>query len=341
VDLPSQLGSVEREVEYERAATGERVRRKTTVTVRMFTSDEVAAHVYQRLRSIDQETADQKDPKQRTSYAKKYGLSWCRKMVRESVRRAGEKNGMVSEENRQKILQALGPLQRGIAKSVRYRLRVEQVYKVSTTNRPANSVSLNVLRRADASIFYGPDSRSGFHDQELSIFDEATGSDSELPRKAVQRIDNGYCVKTPLNIVIAQHDPERRFLRKLFEKENAEKLDAWVKSTDRDFYAIEYSWKKGEHTKRASFNPDFFIKIGDRIFVVEIKDDSEITDPSEENGKKDEFASEHFRRVNEEQDELTFQINFLTPRDYDAFFQKLRNDDLGGYRSHLDAALAQ
>ena len=39
------------------------------------------------------------------------------------------------------------------------------------------------------------------------------------------------------------------------------------------FDSIEFSWKKGEHTKRGSFNPDFFLKQGKRIFVVEVKDD--------------------------------------------------------------------
>ena len=46
------------------------------------------------------------------------------------------------------------------------------------------------------------------------------------------------------------------------------------------FYSIEYAWKKGNKPKRGEFSPDFFIKQGDQIFVVEIKDDEEIADPS-------------------------------------------------------------
>jgi len=341
VDLPSQLPAVTREVEYERAGTGEHLKRKTQVTVRMYTVDDVASHVYERLRSIDHETEALSDPELRTSYAKKYGRKWCADMIRESVRRAGEKEDRVSEENRQKILQALGPLQRGIAKTVRYQLRIERVFTVSTTNRPANSMSLSVLRRGEAAMFYGPHSRETFRDQELSIFDEATGPETDLPGKAIRRIENGYCFKTPLNVVFSQHDPERRFLGKLFDLENAEKIDMWIKSTDRDFYPIEFSWKKGEHTKRASFNPDFFIKQGSSVFVVEVKDDLEVADPSEENRKKAEFGLDHFARVNKEQDELGYQLNFLSPRDFDAFFQKLRAEDLEGYRSHLDVALAR
>jgi type III restriction enzyme len=251
----------------------------------------------------------------------------------------GETEDRVSEENRQKILAALGPLQRGAAKAVRYQMRPNRTEKISTRDRPANSVSFHTLRRADATLFYGPESRSSFTDQELTVFDEVTGPDTEIPGKAVQQITNGFCFKTPLNVVIADYDPERRFARKLFEPENAEKVDRWIKATDRDFYPIEFSWKKGEHTKRAAFNPDFFLKITKRIFVVEIKDDAQIADPAEENKKKCEFARDHFRRLNEEQQELVYQFNFLSPRDFDAFFQKLREGALDGYQSHLDVAL--
>lgn len=341
VDLPSQLSAVDREVEYERAASGERFKRKTSVAIQMHRIAKVAGDVYERLRSIDEETKGLPNRKLRTSYAKKYDLKWCTSMVGRSVQRAGEKGDCVSEENRQKILQALGPLRRGSALAVRYQLHPKQIRTISTRDRPANSVSVSTLRRGDAAIFYGPDSRRSFRDEELATYDEATGPDTELPGKATQRVENAFWFKTPLNIVIANHEPERRFVRKLFEQENAEKLDTWIKSTDRDFYPIEFSWKKGEHTKRASFNPDFFLKRGNVVNVVEIKDDGEVTDPSEENKKKAEFAREHFARVNKEQDEYVYQINFLSPQDFDAFFQRVREDDLEGYRSHLDVALSE
>ena len=219
VDLPSQLSTVDREVEYERAASGERFRRKTSVAIQMHPVSKVAADVYERLRSIDEESRALPDRKLHTSYAKRYDLKWCTNMVRRSVRNAGEKRDRVSEENRQKILQALGPLRRGTALAVRYQLRAKQIRTISTKDRPANSVSLSTLRRGDAAIFYGPDSRQSFRDEELAIFDEATGPDTELPGRATQRITNAFCFKTPLNIVIANHDPERRFIRKLIEEE--------------------------------------------------------------------------------------------------------------------------
>jgi type III restriction enzyme len=339
VELPSQLATLDREVEYERANSGEKTKRKTSVSIKMYTLDQVAAHVFERLRSIDQESEANPDPKQRTSYSMKYNLDWCRNMVRTSIQRVGETEDKVSEENRQKILQAVGPLQRGAAKSVRYQLRANRVEKLSTRDRPSNGVSYNSLRRGDATIFFSSESRATFSAEELTVFDEVTGPDTNVPGKAFHLVTNSYNFKTPLNIVITEFDPERRFVRKLCEAENAEKVDSWMKSTDRDFYPIEFSWKKGEHTKRGAFNPDFFLKMDSRIFVVEIKDDEQVRDPLDENKKKHEFAREHFRRLNHEQDELVYQFNFLSPCDYDAFFQKLRSDSLDDYQSHLDVAL--
>ena len=156
---------------------------------------------------------------------------------------------------------------------------------------------------------------------------------------------NSHDFKTPLNLVIADATPERKFVRQLCERENAVRIDAWLKNTPQRFYAIEYAWKKGEHPKRGEFSPDFFIKADDKIFVVEIKDDSEISEPSPENIKKHEYAKDHFDRLNQwlqsDGDSVRYQFNFLTPRNYGMFFQKLREKDLEGFRSEIDIALSK
>ena len=140
---------------------------------------------------------------------------------------------------------------------------------------------------------------------------------------------NAADFKTPANLAIADQTPERKFMRGLCDRENSRELDAWLKNTPVGFYSIEYAWKKGEHPKRGEFSPDFFIKQGDVIFVVEIKDDGEIADPSAENIKKHEYATEHFRRLNEwlerEGIPTRYQFNMLSPRDFNKFFQKLRS----------------
>jgi type III restriction enzyme len=76
---------------------------------------------------------------------------------------------------------------------------------------------------------------------------------------------------------------------------------------------------------------------------VEIKDDGEIADPSPENVKKHEYARTHFDRLNtwleNAQLPVRYQFNMLAPRDFAAFFQKLREDGLIDFRSLLDVAM--
>ena len=77
---------------------------------------------------------------------------------------------------------------------------------------------------------------------------------------------------------------------------------------------------------------------------MEIKDDSEIGDPSPENQKKFEYARYHFHRLNEwlkkENKGVSYQLNFLTPKDFNKFFIKLRKDDAKDFRSELDVVLS-
>jgi type III restriction enzyme len=121
------------------------------------------------------------------------------------------------------------------------------------------------------------------------------------------------------------------------------KLDAWLKNTPVGFYFIEYAWKKGEHPKRGEFSPDFFLKQGKQIFIIEIKGDEEIKEPAPENIKKNEYAQTHFQRLNEwlekEGQPKRYQFNMLTPTSYNIFFQKLRENDLSSFRSEVDVAM--
>jgi len=118
-------------------------------------------------------------------------------------------------------------------------------------------------------------------------------------------------------VALASYEPERRFIRGLTSDETAKSIDAWIKSLDVGFYSIEYSWRKGEHTKQGSFNPDFFIKVANHIIVVEIKMGNDFSD---ENKAKLRYSREHFDRVNELQKEQRYYFKFLSPESYDLFF---------------------
>jgi len=156
-------------------------------------------------------------------------------------------------------------------------------------------------------------------------------------------VANRYDFKTPLNAVIADHDNERRFIKELISANNAQHISAWIKSTSMGFYEIDYFWKKGEHPKRGRFSPDFFIKTGDLVLVVEIKDDDEIHDPAPENKKKNEYALAHFDRINaylrKKKDKTSYKFNFLTPSDFNGYFQSIRDGSISSFRSTLDVEL--
>ena len=62
---------------FERAVSGDHSKFKTTIQHKTWTAEEVAEEMYRRLKSIDMESADAKDPKDRTSYAKKFPLAKC------------------------------------------------------------------------------------------------------------------------------------------------------------------------------------------------------------------------------------------------------------------------
>jgi type III restriction enzyme len=152
-------------------------------------------------------------------------------------------------------------------------------------------------------------------------------------------VDNKFYFKTPINLVLATHEPERAFMTKLFETDVADKIDSWVKSPDTGFYEVSYSWRKSDHTKQGKFNPDLFIKLagGNDILVVELKDDG---DDSDENKAKLKFATEHFDRINKRQRQAKYHMKFLSPSSYDGFFQAIRSGQAPAFVSGLQATLA-
>lgn len=344
VELPSQVEAQDVSIEFERAVTGAHTRFTTRLRHKTYTSEEVAEEMYQRLKSIDDESKDAEDPRDRTSYAKKFPLEKCQQIVEASLKRAKITSGKVTEENRQKLKAALGTLVRRSAKRVVYRLKAKSLVELSTKERQADSCSAAELRRKDKTAFFGPGCEHTLVDEQVEFFQEIQDPDGHFSAATVL-VANSYDFKTPLNLVIADAGNERRFVRHLTEPQNAKAIDAWLKNTAQKFYAIEYAWKKGEHPKRGEFNPDFFLKQGDRIFVVEIKGDEEIDDPSPENVKKYEYATQHFRLLNQwlEREGLPtrYQFNMVSPKSYTTLFQTLRDGSLVGFRSELDVAMVK
>lgn len=344
VQLPTQVEAEDVTVEYERAVTGEHVKFKTRIEHKTWTIEEVAEEMFQRLKSIDEESKDADDPKERTRYAKMFPLEKCRAIVQESLKRAKVRGGKITDDNRQKFLQALGTLRRKAAKRVVYKLSPKALVTLNTGQRQAESCSAAELRRGSKTVFYARGCEKTLEDEQKEFFQEVEDRDGDFVNGRIL-VENSNDFRTSANFAIADATPERKFLRELTSRENASKLDGWLKNTPVGFYSMEYAWKKGNRPKRGEFSPDFFIKQGNRIFVTEIKGDEEIADPSPENGKKHGYAKEHFKRLNEwlegEKVPARYQFNMVTPSDFGKYFTKLRDAQLEDFRSELDVKIAQ
>lgn len=336
ITLIRQSPALERSTTYEKAVSGDTREKKTVVKYMMFPVSEIVEQLQNRFKSIDMETEDSGSP---TNYAKKYNSEWLTKLIRNSLKKIDEKDDVISDENRQKIYQAFGVIHRPSAKVVRYRMTPKAIELICTKDRQKNSIGFSSIKKSDATVFWDDNSmKICMENERVFIKKELLEKLDDLPGAAQQKIENAYNFKTPLGVVLTDHKPERLFVRSIVKKENAKAIDSWIKSTDQEFYKIEYAWKKGEHPKRGRFNPDFFIKIGKVIMVIEIKGDEEIANPSEENKAKWKAAKQHFKNLNEQQNEMEYHFNFLTPEDYDYYFDSIRKKKYK-FTSKLDAEL--
>src|SRR3989344_1260885 len=330
VDLSTEQPTEEMRVEFEEASTGVRTQWKTKIKHKTYASHEVAGVMYQRFEDLP-------DAGDRKFYTKQFHVKKLEEIIDLSLKNSHNK--FITESIRQKFLQSLGTLQRKETQNVRYDFKPTNYYAVPTNTRSQESASASDLKNGKT-IFYTSETGKNMPDEYKEFYDEATESGSGY--KCVP-ISNRYDFKTPLNAVVADHDNERRFVKELINPDNTKHMDAWIKSTPMGFYEIDYFWKKGEHPKRGKFNPDFFIKTGKWIAVVEIKDDDEISDPSPENKKKNEFALAHFERINsylrKKKSKISYKFNFLTPSDFGNYFQSIRDKSINNFRSKLDVAL--
>jgi type III restriction enzyme len=321
-----QTRRIEEETVYERTVTEKRREKITAIEFRMYSAEELAQVIHNRYKSWDMDEG--------TNYAQKYPFDKILAIIKNSLR---NKENLVNEKGRQKILNAFGVVRRKKSKSLRYKIEAENLFPKNTAAIDKNSLGVGSLRR-DGSIFYDDYSLKNGKDDDRKLLKEIIDmfEDGQLHSASLIKVENTFNFKTPLNIVFASYKPERDFIKRLVREENAKKIDAWIKSLDAGFYGIEYSWRKGEHPKQGSFNPDFFIKIGNDILVVEIKTDEDI---SNENRAKLKYAREHFNRVNSLQSECGYYFKFLSPQSYDLFFQSLREGQYRDFQSEIETNL--
>ncbi len=331
IKLESQVDKVDRETTFESLSGGTTRDKNYSIEYGTWSVDEIVDKIYDEFEMRDWEgrvlqlgndkyTQNNLPPKDK-----------IKKIILHSMNKVGIKGDRLIDKNRNKILQSFGTLLRKKGKTVVPQLRVQDPFKIRTVNLQKESAGIGGLRR-DTSLFYTNDFENDVSEEQKNIIIELVDNEG-LPRSAL-KVQNEFLFKTPANIVITKAQPERSFLEQLCKKEVAEKIEAWIKSRDRGFYSIEYTWRKNNHQqKNLSFNPDFFIKIiegkNTYFLIVEIKADK---DDSDENKAKYKYALEHFDRLNQKLKEdgvkEQYIFHFLSPSGYVEFFEYLKNGTL-------------
>jgi type III restriction enzyme len=332
IKLKSQSIIDSKDTEYHSLTTGDVTYQNYNIKLRTNTVDEVVDKILREFRLRDWEgsilglgdgtiySKDNLPPREKIE-----------EIIRKSMSKAGIIGDELVEENSIKIFTAFSTLFRKRNKTVVYKTRSANLFDVNTKDMKNDSASLSSFY-SRASLFYSSNYSNEIENEEQLNLVEEFISNENYPRKAYKEI-NVYDFKTPLNMVIAQSEPERLFINELCKTENREKLDSWIKSRDMGFYKINYSYQVGSHTKTKEFNPDFIIKFTNNettIFVVvEIKEDDDISDI---NKAKNKYAKSHFKTLNEKLLESNikeyYKFYFLSPNSYTAFFEYLRDGRL-------------
>ncbi|EJN93603.1 DEAD/DEAH box helicase [Streptococcus ratti] len=283
---------------------------------------------------------DLEDKEYAGEYQKLWPVSRIQEMVEKSLEDSGNKYITKSLKNR--FLTSMNVIFRNTAKVVSYDTNPTEYQYISTKQLPRTTTDLSGFHRNKV-LFYSSELRDSLSGDNGSL--ETFKELSDLSKGYKQSpVENRYHFKTPQFGIVTTGNPETEFLKKLVEdKEVNNSIDSFVKSDDMSFYNIDYSWKKGNHQKTGQFNPDWFIKQNNNIIVVEIKDDSQISDPDTENIGKNKAAVKHFDIINhyfkEKGEKVQYKFTFLTPKDFPTFFKSLTSGNIQTFKSHLDIAL--
>ena len=317
-----------------------------------------------------------------------------RQVILDAMKQAGIKGDKLSEENRKQIDNYFNQfLPRGKKKRVFENISGDLI-PVDISGMDRTGIRVSELER-DRTAFLSEDYETEVGQanefvleyinelrgrpedkQQLSLFkpEDFVDRKDEIIRTFVKGdtrppyVVNTSKLKSPQNIVLVSHSPEKEFVFQLID--NSDYIASWIKSPDKNFYSIDYEyWKGGKDRVRRSFNPDFFIKIDleeyvsrlesegkqdhleelkklqdegleTLIKVVEIKSDEE---QDEATPAKEDYAKAHFERVNKKLSALNladidrqyrgdakqfYTFDLLTPNRYHKWISDLKTGEL-------------
>jgi len=337
INLVSQAEQIDRETEYE-DLEGIIKPKHTIIQKKVYTVDEVVQKIVDTFKTRDFE-AKIRFPKGTYDKENLPPANEIKEIVVKSMNKVGIKSGVLTEDNALRVFQTFQTLFRKRGSTIVFDRKIKTPRKMSTKDLERESLAVGNVRRG-ATVFYADTFEKEIEGEQRDILKEVI-DDEGLPRSASKEI-NHYCLKTPVSVVLTKQEPERKFVETIVNSRVCEKIDAWIKSRDQNFYSIEYSWRKGEHPTQGNFNPDFFLKFGDNIVVVEIKSDD---DDSDENKAKYRWAKNHFKVLNDELKKSKIKqryfFHFLSPKSYAEFTDYLLDGRLfkDEFRSALEDKL--
>ncbi|MCR4337391.1 MAG: DEAD/DEAH box helicase family protein, partial [Candidatus Omnitrophica bacterium] len=287
-------------------------------------------------------------------------VRWPRVKIKNAITKELKDKGydttFLSRENYLKLQQAFGPVMRKLhEENPRMSMKSNEIQEVRVEDLPLQSFNEGALKK-DGMMFYDNrsvdwltgDQRALFQAiaENSANFEKASEdikkygydiSDLKYLKDNIHRVENNR-FKTPLGLIYVSYTPECRFIKKLFTLTGM--IDSFIKNPDKYFYTFPYSYKPETRaktkTRQENFNPDFFLKKGDDIIVVEIKKDG---DDSKKNAAKYRDGKRHFEELNKalgvNDISQRYWFKFLTHEDYDHFFQAVKEGKYRGWQSSL------
>lgn len=335
--LPPQLGFKHQlgvsEAKYQEVKEGKVEREQYEKEQTFHNPGDVAIQIFERLKQYDKDNG--------TNITSKIEVTQIKALVQKELKRIGEDpNAKVEDENRQRALQVIGgQLFKNITGTDVVDIKYSEPLVKNTSNIGPTYVSTRVLMGCDMFIVFDKNSvkLSKIDDEKkINLFEK----NPKRPNGAVIKTD-GKIFKCPLNIVHINYNNEREFAERLIEPENAKNYDSWVKIPNKGFYEIHYSYRHTPTTHRTphEFSPDFFIKKGKDIIVVEIKSPNDLRP---QNVAKNSAAERYFEELNKKLNEKKhYTFMFLSPEsnDYTAFFESLKKNSFRSFTSGLQRDL--
>lgn len=256
--------------------------------------------------------------------------------IKKSMQEANILGNELTAVNIEKINGKFTGLLRKKRTSPGFESKVKGPIRLNTADMEKASARYSSLKNGVV-IFYTSSYETEIPSEEKDVLDQFR---EDFPGKLFKQ-KNVFDFKTPLSLVFTTRDPESKFVEVLTKTTVAQKIDAWVKSRDVGFYKISYILKRGSNPKE--FNPDFFIKVGNRIAVIETKMNNDIT---LENYSKMVDAKKHFATLNEELQkagsDVRYSFNILSPSSYPDFEAKLIDGSyFNGFNSEIEIQLQE